>query len=147
MSPWSLLFSRLTSPRSLSLSLYGKCSSCLIIFCPLDLLQQLYALVVLGASELDTILQVVSHESWVEGQNLLPRGSSSLWIIICKDLCWTLSREFLSFLSWGVQNWTQYSRCSFTRAEQSGNVTSLDLLIMLFFVHTEYTYINSDHLF
>uniref|UniRef100_A0A8B9BU13 Uncharacterized protein n=1 Tax=Anser brachyrhynchus TaxID=132585 RepID=A0A8B9BU13_9AVES len=30
--------------------------------------------------------------------------------IIFVALCWTLPRSSLSFLNWGPQNWTQYSR-------------------------------------
>jgi len=47
---------------------------------PLDLLQQLRVLLVLGTPELDTGLQVGSHQSGVEGQNHLPRpaGHASL---------------------------------------------------------------------
>ena len=46
----------------------------------LDLLQQLSVSLVLGAPELDAVLQVGSHESRVEGQNHLPRpaGHTSL---------------------------------------------------------------------
>ncbi|KAK4828585.1 hypothetical protein QYF61_027675 [Mycteria americana] len=44
-------------------------------FCgpPLDLLQQVHVLPVLRTPELDTVLQVGSHQSGVEGQNPLPR--------------------------------------------------------------------------
>ena len=47
---------------------------------PLDQLQQLHVLLVLGAPELDTVLQVGSHENSVEGQNHLPQppGHTSL---------------------------------------------------------------------
>ena len=38
---------------------------------PLDLLQQ-HSVLVLGAPELDAVLQVGSHESGVEAQNNLP---------------------------------------------------------------------------
>ncbi|PKU38778.1 rna-directed dna polymerase from mobile element jockey-like [Limosa lapponica baueri] len=38
---------------------------------------------------------------------------------------WTIC---LSFLNWGAQNWTHYSRCGLTRAEWRGRITSLDLL-------------------
>ena len=39
---------------------------------PLHPLQQLHVLLVLGAPELDALLQVGSHESRVEGQNHFP---------------------------------------------------------------------------
>jgi len=47
---------------------------------PLALLQQLYIFLVLGAPELDAVLQVGTHESRVGGQNHLPRpaGHASL---------------------------------------------------------------------
>ena len=46
---------------------------------PLDLLQQLHVFFVLWAPELDTVLQVGSHKSGVEGQNhvLRPAGHTS----------------------------------------------------------------------
>ncbi|PKU41437.1 dystrophin isoform x3 [Limosa lapponica baueri] len=37
----------------------------------------------------------------------------------------------LSFLKWGAQNWTQYSRWGLTRAEKKGRITSLELLVTL----------------
>ena len=37
----------------------------------------------------------------------------------------------MSFLCWGLQSWTQYSRWGLTRAEQRGRITSLDLLATL----------------
>jgi len=40
---------------------------------PLDLLQQIHVLLMLGDQELDTRLEVGSHKSRVEGQNHLPR--------------------------------------------------------------------------
>ncbi|KAK4823325.1 LOW QUALITY PROTEIN: hypothetical protein QYF61_000927 [Mycteria americana] len=72
-SPRSLLFSRLNNPNSLSLSL--EVLQPLDHFCgpPLDLLQQLHVLLVLRAPELDTVLQVRSHQSRAEAQNHLPR--------------------------------------------------------------------------
>ncbi|KAK4824113.1 hypothetical protein QYF61_010736 [Mycteria americana] len=44
-------------------------------FCdpPLDLLQEVHVLLMLGAPELDAVLQVGSHQSGVEGQNHLPQ--------------------------------------------------------------------------
>ena len=43
-------------------------------------------------------------------------------------LLWTCSKSSSSFLHWGPQAWTQYSRCGPTRAEQRGTITSLTLL-------------------
>ena len=48
---------------------------------PLDLLQQLYVLV-LQAPKLDTILQVGSHESRIERQNHIPRPAGQLSYMI-----------------------------------------------------------------
>ena len=44
-------------------------------FCgpPLDSLQQVHVCLMLGALELDTVLQVGSYKSGVEGENHLPR--------------------------------------------------------------------------
>lgn len=44
----------------------------------------------------------------------------------------THSCTSMSSLHWGVQHWAQSSRCGFTRAEQTGRTTFLDLLAMLF---------------
>ncbi|KAK4808881.1 hypothetical protein QYF61_007996 [Mycteria americana] len=46
---------------------------------PLDLLQQVHVLLMLGAPQVDAVLQVGSHKSGVKGQNHLPRpaGHSS----------------------------------------------------------------------
>jgi len=43
-------------------------------------------------------------------------------------LLWTHSNNSISFLCWGLQGWTQYSRCCLTSAEQTGRINSLDLL-------------------
>ena len=70
----------------------------------LDLPQQLHVLLVLGAPELNTVLQVGSHESRVEGQNHLPEpaGHTSLdatqdtvGLLSCKR---TLSSHIESFM-------------------------------------------------
>jgi len=53
-----------------------------------------------------------------------------LWL--CAEL---LLGDPLSFLNWGAQNGTQYSKCGLTRAEQRRKITSLDLLAMHFLIH------------
>ena len=50
-------------------------------------------------------------------------------------LHWALSSSSLSFLNWGAENWTEYSGCGLTSAEQRGRIISLDLLAMLFLMH------------
>ena len=37
----------------------------------------------------------------------------------------------MSLLYWEVQNWTQYSSCGLTSAEQRGKISSIDLLPVL----------------
>jgi len=73
-SPGNLLFSRLKSPSFVSPSSQRRCH---LRGPPLNLLQQLHVLLVLGASELDTVLRVRSHESRVEGQNHLPQPAGT----------------------------------------------------------------------
>ncbi|KAF4787970.1 hypothetical protein TURU_166208 [Turdus rufiventris] len=62
---------RLNNPNSLSLSSQEKCSNPFDhLSCPpLDLLQQIYALLMLEALELDAVLQERSHQSGLEKQN------------------------------------------------------------------------------
>lgn len=50
-------------------------------------------------------------------------------------LCWTLSRRSLPYLNVGAQNWTQYSICGLSRAQQRGRINSLDVLDTLFLIH------------
>ena len=50
---------------------------------PLDLLQRLHVLLVLGAPELDAVLQVRSHESRAEGHNHLPRPAGLQIVLRC----------------------------------------------------------------
>lgn len=45
-------------------------------------------------------------------------------------LWWTCSCNFTFFLYYS-QNWTEYSKCTFTNAEQRGRIISLDLLAKL----------------
>jgi len=55
--------------------------------CPaLDLLQQLYVILVLGAPELGTGLQVESHQSRAEGQNPLPRPARHISLDAAQDM-------------------------------------------------------------
>lgn len=42
---------------------------------------------------------------------------SLLLSLIWLALCWTCSRNIMSLLIWGAQNWAEYSRCGLTRAE------------------------------
>jgi len=71
-------------------------------FCgpPLDLLQQLHVLLVLRAPELDTRLQVGSHQSRVEGQNHLPQpacqaafdaAQDTVGLLAASADCWLMS--------------------------------------------------------
>ncbi|KAK4810127.1 LOW QUALITY PROTEIN: hypothetical protein QYF61_009522, partial [Mycteria americana] len=67
---------QLNNPTSLSLSCprrRGAPALASFSWPPLDPLQQLHALLVLRAPELDAVLQVRSHQSRVEWQNPLPR--------------------------------------------------------------------------
>ena len=52
-------------------------------------------------------------------------------LIIFLALLWICSSMSMSFLCWGPQSWTQYSRWGLTRAERRGRITSHDLLAML----------------
>ena len=53
---------------------------------PLDTVQQLNVLLALGAPELDTILQMVSHESRVAGQNLFPQPADHTSLDATQDM-------------------------------------------------------------
>lgn len=53
---------------------------------PLGLLQQLNIFLVLGALELDTVLQKGSHESRIEGWNLLLRCAGHVSLDVTQDL-------------------------------------------------------------
>ena len=53
----------------------------------LDLLQQFDVLLMLRTTELDTVLQVESHESRVEGQNHLPRPAGHTSLDATQDGC------------------------------------------------------------
>lgn len=44
---------------------------------------------------------------------------------------WALSSNSMFLSYWGVQNWTQYSSCDLTSAEQSGQISSDSLLASL----------------
>ena len=44
---------------------------------------------------------------------------------------WTRSRNSVSFLHWGAQNWTQHSRCGLSTAAYRGMITALLLLATL----------------
>lgn len=46
-------------------------------------------------------------------------------------LSWFQEDTSISPLCWRAQNWTQYSRCGLTSAEERGRITSLSLLITL----------------
>jgi len=71
-SPWSLLFSRLNKPTSLSLSSPDWCSSPLSSLWPSSRLTPTAPLV-LGAPDLDAVLQVAGpHEGKAEGDSHLP---------------------------------------------------------------------------
>jgi len=74
-SPCSLLFSRLKSPNTLSLSSQERCSSPWIIFVALLWTcsnSSMPFFCVLRAAELDAGLQMESHQNGAEGQNHLP---------------------------------------------------------------------------
>ena len=43
-------------------------------------------------------------------------------LIIFIALQWTFSSMPMSLLYWGAQDWTQYSRCGLTSAEQKGRI-------------------------
>lgn len=47
----------------------------------------------------------------------------------------------MSLFYWVAQTWTQHSRCSLTRAEQRGMITSHNLLAMLFLI-SNYRFLN-----
>ena len=49
-------------------------------------------------------------------------------------LLWTCFNSSISFLCWGPQNWTQYSRWGLMRTEQRGRITSLNLLVALLLI-------------
>jgi len=57
-------------------------------------------------------------------------------LMILVALHWTLCRSSLSFVNWGAQNWTQYSRYGLSRTKQRGRITSLRLLATLFLMHS-----------
>jgi len=69
-----LLFSRLTKPSSLSLSLQERCSSPLSIFVASSgpAPTEFHIFLVLEATDLDAGLQMGPHESRAEGDNSLP---------------------------------------------------------------------------
>ena len=72
--PRSLLFSRLNSPNSQPfLTAEVLQPSDHLCDHPKDSLQQVHVSPVLGAPELDAVLQVGSHHCGAEGQNALPR--------------------------------------------------------------------------
>jgi len=60
----------------------------------LDLLQQLLVFPVLRAPELDTGLQVGSHQSGVKGQNPLPRPAGHAAFDAAQDMVGTLLSSF-----------------------------------------------------
>ena len=60
---------------------------------PLDSLQQVHGLLMLGAPELDTVLQVGSHESGVEGENHLPQPAGRNSFDAAQDLVGFLDCE------------------------------------------------------
>ncbi|XP_051464398.1 T-box transcription factor TBX15 isoform X3 [Apus apus] len=64
----SLLITQLCQPVFIGEGLQPSCN---LLGPPLDSLQELHVLLVLGAPELDTVLQVGSHENRVEGENHL----------------------------------------------------------------------------
>jgi len=67
-------------------------------FCgpPLDLLQQVRVLLVLRASELDTGLQVRSHQSRAEGQNYLPQPAGLASLDAAQDMVGLLGCKYTS---------------------------------------------------
>jgi len=61
------------------------------------------------------ILGPLSAFSRLNKPSSLSLSSSPLIILVA--LCWTLSSSSSSFLNWGAQNWTEYSRWGLTRAD------------------------------
>ena len=70
-SPHSLLFARLDKHSSLILSSKGRCSDHLR-GPPLDPLEQFHIFPVLGAPDLDAVLQMEPHKGRGEKENHLP---------------------------------------------------------------------------
>ncbi|KAK4811117.1 hypothetical protein QYF61_019748 [Mycteria americana] len=66
--------------------------------------------------------------AFIAGRHM-ERCSSPLIIFVA--LFWTCSNKSMSFLCWGPQNWTQYSRWGLTTVEWRGRITSLNLLATL----------------
>lgn len=94
-SPRSLLFCRLKSPSSLSLSSQEKCSIPLSTFvAPLwTRSEKINILLVLGGPDLDALLQVGPQKGKIEGDNPLPypaghssvdAAQDSVGILACK---------------------------------------------------------------
>ena len=94
-SPHSLLYSRLKSPNSVSLSSHERCSSPQIIFVALLWTRSNISMSRLcwEAPELDTVLQVGSHQSGVEGQNLLARPAGHVSLDASQDMAGLLGCE------------------------------------------------------
>jgi len=107
-SPQSLLFPKLNKLNSLSLSSTGEVlqPSDHLSSPPLDPLQQLQILPVLGAPGLDKVLQMRPHKSKAEGGNPLPLPAATPLLMQPRMLvawapsahCWLLP-SFLSTMS------------------------------------------------
>lgn len=54
---------------------------------------------------------VISRLNRLGSHSLSPQGRCSRRLIILRGLLWTLTHSSLSFLYWGGQNWTPFSRC------------------------------------
>lgn len=81
--PLSLLFLRVNRPRCLNLSLYLMCSSLWPSQGPLlDLLQCANIFLALRSPKLETVLQVQSHKSWIEGKEATAGCSYTLIISV-----------------------------------------------------------------
>jgi len=65
----------------------------------------------------DPPLSLLHPEQSQVSLSLSAYGRYSRPFIIFVALHWTLCSSFQSFLNWAAQNWTQYSKCSLTRAE------------------------------
>jgi len=74
-----------------------------------------------------------TKESQVSQSFLIPQVLQALYYLCGSPL--DSFSEFPTFLNWGAQNWTWYSRFGLTRAEQSGMISSLDPQIMLFLIN------------
>jgi len=78
-------------------------------------------------------IPVMCHLLQASAQNNRNTECRRLMVFVAHS--WTPSGRSLTFLNWGAQNDTLYSRCGLSRAEKRGRITSLDLLVTLFLMH------------